>query len=237
MGRGVFVFMTLFEELDHAQTDLGELILRRRVTTQGIEVFEVKPDGTFLMSSLINDSEIALAEIGLDKVEGTELRIAIGELGLGHTAAASLDHPGVESVVVVEVLSEVIAWHTKEFVPLAPRLTGDPRCTLVNADFYDWLSESNDRFHAILVDIDHSPDNLLSDAHRSFYEPDGLDRVREKLHPGGVFALWSGDLPSESFIAKLESTFAAVSDHPVNFRNPLLDIDDTNTIYIAQSES
>ena len=48
--------MALFEELDYAQTDLGELILRRRATTRGVEVFEVKLDGQFLMSSLVNAS-------------------------------------------------------------------------------------------------------------------------------------------------------------------------------------
>ena len=37
--------MKTFEELDYAQTALGELILRRRRTTRGEEVFEVKLDG------------------------------------------------------------------------------------------------------------------------------------------------------------------------------------------------
>ena len=57
--------MALFEELDYAQTDLGELILRRRATTRGVEVFEVKLDGQFLMSSLVNASEVALADLAL----------------------------------------------------------------------------------------------------------------------------------------------------------------------------
>ena len=59
--------MKTFEELDYAQTALGELILRRRRTTRGEEVFEVKLDGAFLMSSLVNTSEIALADLSLSE--------------------------------------------------------------------------------------------------------------------------------------------------------------------------
>ena len=57
MARGAF------EELDYGMTPLGELILRRReVLSLGrIEVFDVKLNGQFLMSSPVNDAEIALA--------------------------------------------------------------------------------------------------------------------------------------------------------------------------------
>ena len=49
-----------FEELDYAETPLGELILRRRkVLSLDVDVYEVKLDGSFLMSSLVNDSEIS----------------------------------------------------------------------------------------------------------------------------------------------------------------------------------
>ena len=53
----------MFEELDYRETDLGELILRRRGvrSLDGAEVFEVKLDGHFLMSSLVNEAGIALA--------------------------------------------------------------------------------------------------------------------------------------------------------------------------------
>ena len=228
--------MALFEELDYAQTDLGELILRRRATTRGVEIFEVKLDGQFLMSSLVNASEVALADLALAELDGTDLRVAVGGLGLGHTADAALGNPNVASLVVLEYLPEVIAWHTKNLVPLASRLVDNPRCTLVNANFFAWLqSSSDDRFHAILVDIDHSPDHLLVDTHGPFYDLQGLARLNDRLHRGGVFALWSGGPPADDFLQKLRSVFGRAEAHPVTFRNPLLDLEDTNTIYLART--
>ena len=228
--------MAIFEELDYAQTDLGELILRRRTTTRGVEVFEVKLDGQFLMSSLVNASEIALADLALAELDETDLRVAVGGLGLGHTAAAVLGNPDVGSVVVLELLPQVIAWHTEKLVPLAARLIDDPRCTLHITDFFAWLrSPSEDRFHAILVDIDHSPEHLLVDTHGPFYNAEGLARLHDRLHPEGVFALWSGGPPLESFLQKLQSVFSITDAHPITFRNPLLDIEDTNTIYVART--
>jgi len=56
-----------FEELDYRRTPLGDLILRRRrvLSLEGREVFEVKLGDEFLMSSLFNEGEIALARLGL----------------------------------------------------------------------------------------------------------------------------------------------------------------------------
>ena len=82
--------MKTFEELDYAQTALGELILRRRRTTRGEEVFEVKLDGAFLMSSLVNTSEIALADLSLEARSGPVTSVLVGGLGLGYTAATVL---------------------------------------------------------------------------------------------------------------------------------------------------
>ena len=86
MARGAF------EELDYGMTPLGELILRRReVLSLGrIEVFEVQLNGQFLMSSLVNDTEIALANFALPLLTCTECDVLVGGLGLGYTAKAKL---------------------------------------------------------------------------------------------------------------------------------------------------
>lgn len=55
-----------FEELDYRNTPLGEISLRRRTEPRlGIEVYEVKLDDEFLMSSLFVDGEIELARLAL----------------------------------------------------------------------------------------------------------------------------------------------------------------------------
>src|SRR3546814_1962479 len=76
----------------------------------------------------------------------------------------------------------------------------------------DWSSDvcSSDlpeRVHALLVDIDHTPRHVLHHSHAPFYTAEGLSRVVERLHPGGVFALWSDDPPDDDFMAVLDELF------------------------------
>ena len=231
-----------YEELDYQPTRFGDLILRRRrvISMGGADVYEVKLDGRFLMSSIVNDSEIALARLALDRAPSGELDAAVGGLGLGYTARAALDHPSVRSVLVVEYLEPVIDWHRRGLVPLGPELTGDPRCRMVQGDFFGMLDGDGfdpdtpgRRFHAVLVDIDHSPRSLLHDSHGPFYTIDGLRRVTSHLHPGGVFALWSADPPDEGFRQRLGAVFTDAKAHSVAYYHPLLDCEETNTIYVA----
>ncbi|MHC4996373.1 MAG: spermidine synthase family protein [Planctomycetota bacterium] len=238
-----------FQELDYRPTPLGELILRRRkaLSLEDTIVYEVILDGDFLMSSLVNDSEIALAEIGLKDLASAEgesgLDVVVGGLGLGYTAKAALDDPRVNSVLVVEYLAPIIDWHRRGLVPLGEGLSSDPRCQFLNGDFFAMAidpapgfnpHEPEQRYHAILVDIDHSPSSLLHPSHAAFYEPEGLRRLVDYLRPGGVFALWSADPPEDSVTDVLRTAFESVEAHAVKFHNPLLSPDDVSTVYGAQ---
>jgi spermidine synthase len=194
------------------------------------------------MSSLFHEVEVALADLGLAAaLEAPALDVVVGGLGLGYTAVAALKHPGVRSLLVVEMLEDVIGWHRRGLVPLGPQLTTEPRCRLVPGDFFALAAsrqgfdpENPERlFHAVLLDIDHSPKNLLHPRHGAFYEAAGLRRFAERLQPAGVFALWSDDPPDEDFITALNTVFAATTAHIVRFPNPLLGCDSASTVYVA----
>ncbi len=73
------------------------------------------------------------------------------------------------------------------------------------------------RFDAVLVDIDHSPQNLLHPRHAALYRREGWHSSPRILRPGGVFALWSNDPPEEAFSAVLASVFANAAAHVVSF--------------------
>ena len=234
-----------FQELDHAQTPFGELILRRRraLSMGGQDVYEVKVGGDFLMSSLVNASEIALAELGLAPLSEGPLDVVVGGLGLGHTAATALGEPRLRSLIVVEALSEVISWHERALVPLGETLRDDPRCRLVHADFFAGARAPEQgfdpakparRFDAVLLDIDHSPTGVLHSSHADLYTPAGLARMSAHLRPGGVFALWSFEPPEAAFVERLAASFASAEAHPVEFFNHHLDRDDLNTIYVCR---
>ncbi len=231
-----------FEELDFRPTPMGVLSLRRRRSlTSGVDVFEIKLGDEYLMSSQFTAAEIELARLGLAALAHADLDVVVGGLGLGYTAQAVLENSAVRSLIVVDALAEVIEWHEQGLLPLGKQLTGDPRCRLVNGDFFA-LSHSPDgfdaatpgrRFDAVLVDIDHSPTNWLHPRHAALYQPEGLRRLAAHLHPGGVFALWSNDPPDPAFERALAGAFATASAHVVTFDNLRGDRDASNTVYVA----
>ncbi len=236
----------LFEELDFRPTPIGDLILRRRrmAMLDDLIVYEVLLGNGYLMSSLFHDVEEALADFGLAAVEGEALDVVVGGLGLGYTAVAALRDARVTEMLVVDVMRPVIEWHQTGLVPLGETLTTDPRCRLIEGDFFALAGAPEigfdpelpgRKFHAVLLDIDHSPQNLLDEKNATFYSPEGLRSLAAQLVPGGVFALWSDDPPDESFLKHLAEVFSAPQAHVVKFPNPLLERDSASTVYVARN--
>jgi spermidine synthase len=232
-----------FEELDYRKTPLGELTLRRRrMLSLGVEIYEVKLGEAFLMSSLFHEVEEALAHLGLGELRGQSWDVVVGGLGLGCTAAAALEHREVASLLIVDALEAVIEWHQRGLVPLGERLTGDPRCRMLHADFFERAQSAEGfdpeqpgrKYHAVLLDIDHSPRDLLHPRNAAFYQADGLRALAAHLHPGGVFALWSDDPPDDEFLGLLGGAFANARAHVVTFPNPLTEGDSASTVYVAE---
>lgn len=234
-----------FAELDFRETPLGELTLRRRrvAALDGLEVFEVKLGEAFLMSSLFHEVEVALANLGLGALDAGVWDVVVGGLGLGYTAVAALKHAAVRELVVVDALDAVLDWHRRGLVPLGAKLTGDARCRLIHGDFFALAASAAGfdaaqparRFHAVLLDIDHSPRHLLHPRHGAFYAPEGLRALAAHLLPGGVFALWSDDAPDDEFLQALGAVFATAQAHVVTFPNPLLERESASTVYVART--
>jgi spermidine synthase len=233
-----------FQELDWRATPMGELSLRRRHDPLfRKEVYEIKLDDDFLMSSLFTAAEVELARLALAELDAADgLRVAVGGLGLGYTAHTVLEDPRVGSLVVVEALGEVIDWHREGLIPSGAALVSDPRCRLEHGDFFAAVGAGSgpapdmgaEPFHAVIVDIDHSPRHLLHPGHAGLYTAQGLRRLRERLlAPGGVFALWSNDTPDEEFTDLLAEVFTTARAEVVDFPNPQQDHDASNTVYVA----
>ena len=236
-----------FEELDHRETQLGELILRRRrIPMLGDEVvYEVILNGEFLMSSLFHAVEEALADLGLAVTPPGPLDVLVGGLGLGYTAAAALRHPNVSSLSIVEYLGPVIEWHGKGLVQLGAELTGDPRTCFIETDFFASATRPREgfdpmlpgrKFHAILLDIDHSPRHWLNPRHSALYSREGLTTLGQNLHKGGVFAMWSDESPDEEFLFNLREVFTEVHSHVISFPNPIRGGESSGTVYVAQKQ-
>lgn len=231
-----------FEELAWRDTGMGVISLRRRLEpTLKVDVYEVKLGDEFLMSSLFTVAEVALARLGLAETAGDRLDVVVGGLGLGCTARTALEDDRVGSLLVVEALAEVIDWHRQGLLPDAAALTGDPRTRLVHGDFFALTrgdgydpDQPGRRFHAVLLDIDHTPSHVLHPSHAAFYTADGLRALAGHLHPGGVFALWSDDPPDPGFLTLLAEVFGSARAEVVGFANPLTGGTSANTVYLAR---
>ena len=235
-----------FQELDHRPTPMGLLTLRRRKEiTLDIDIYEIKLDEEFLMSSLFTVAEVALANLGLAELSEPEVDVVVGGLGLGYTARTVLKHSTVRELLVVETMQEVIEWHQQGLLPLGKQLTSDPRCRFVHGNFFAMSASRSKgfdpenrgrRYHAILLDVDHSPRNVLHLSHALFYESNGLRQLTSHLLPGGVFALWSNDPPDERFLIGMSEVFTYNEAHVVTFFNPIQHRDESNTVYVARNE-
>ena len=238
----------VFEELDFQQTPQGDISLRRRSEPRlnDVIIYEVKLNEEFLMSSLFTEAEVQLARLALLELKKTtnfdKLNVVVGGLGLGYTAATVLEDTSVSTLNVIDVMQAVIDWHKNELVPLGKSLTSDSRCALTHANFYEVAASDTIGFmqgnphqlmHAVLLDIDHSPSHLLNSQNNSFYTESGLKSLANKLHPGGIFGLWSNEPPDENFIALLNIIFEKAWSQIISFPNPYTSENSENTIYFA----
>jgi len=235
--------LKLFEEIDFQKTPLGDISLRRRseLRLDGLILYEVLLNDDFLMSSLFTEAEQQLAKLGLSTMGDKDMDVIVGGLGLGYTAMAALENPNVKTLKVIEVMQAVINWHQQGLVPLGHKLVADPRCQLLHADFFKWTTSDysdneqpvDELYHAILLDIDHSPKHWLNEGNSAFYTEHGLGKLCEKLHYGGVFGLWSNDPPDDDFIKLLGSVFDSSELHEIRFPNPYSGEEASNTVYLA----
>ena len=201
----------------------------------------MKLNDEYLMSTLFHEAEVQLAHLGLSELAGESWDVVVGGLGLGYTAAAALQYYQVERLVVVEALAPVVDWHQRGIVPNGELLSSDARCRYRHADFFALArgdgfdaDDPGHVFDAILLDVDHTPQALLSPSHADFYAEEGMIRLRALLKAGGVFGLWSNEVPDEAFLAMLGNVFDEVHGHVVEFENPLQGGTATNGVYVAK---
>ncbi len=235
----------IFEELDFQPTPLGDISLRRRSEPRldNQIIYEVKLGEEFLMSSLFVEAEEQLSKLGLARLKANghtqHLSVVVGGLGLGYTAVEALNDQQITRLRTIDVMQPVISWHQQGILPVGDVLASNARSQLVHADFFAVAIEDKAGFlddkpvHALLLDIDHSPSHWLNEHNRSFYTPEALAKVADKIVSGGVFALWSNDWPDDDFVAMLDQVFDKTQAHVVRFDNPYSGGESINSVYVS----
>lgn len=183
-------------EIARAETERGDVVLRRRTSETAADVLELRVNGVFVMDTLETTSEIELAAQALDLVE-RPAAVLIGGLGLGFTLQRVLADARVERAVVVEIEEPLIEWMRDGTVPHGPAILADARATVVNADIAMAIAEARSTYDLVLLDVDNGPGYLVHEENEAVYEEQFLRRCRDLLSPGGVLVVWSASVAPE----------------------------------------
>jgi spermidine synthase len=161
--------------------------------------YVIRVNGRELMSTRHSFSEEQLGVVACERcsqLQGT--RVLIGGLGLGFTLRAALASLGSDArVVVAELIADVVAWNRNLAYPLAAAALADPRTEVVIGDVADILARSQNAFDAIMLDADNQTTSMNTAGNTSLYHPAGVEKVWNRLKPGGTVVYWSaGEEPS-----------------------------------------
>ena len=168
----------------------SELTLSRCNDDFAIRVSGIPGD---LMNSRMHHSEDALAELACTRLRTIEnARILVGGLGMGFTLAAVLRTvPGSAEVIVAELVPAVVEWNRGSLGQCAGRPIEDDRTRVHQGDVADLLKHQQQKFDAILLDVDNGPEAMTHSDNEWLYSLEGLRKIYEKLHPEGIVVVWS----------------------------------------------
>jgi spermidine synthase len=188
-------FVKVREHLATAQVPGGEeLRLFRRDRD-----FMIVLDRNELMNSRMSGSEEALATLTCARLKNRpNPRLLIGGYGMGFTLRAALAVlPMGGSVLVSELVPEIIAWALGPMAELTAGCLDDPRVTVVEEDVASVIAAARSSYDAILLDVDNGPDGLTRAENDGLYSAEGLRAAKAALAAGGILAVWSaGDDPA-----------------------------------------
>jgi spermidine synthase len=211
--------------------------------TRRDDEYVILAGGQHLMSSRMHASEESLAAFGCRHIATASTpaakhspSILIGGLGMGYTLRAALDLlPSNATILIAELIPEIVDWNRGPLAHLAAHPLDDPRIRIEIADVAATLrtraAQRPQKFDAILLDVDNGPGAFTDSANAALYSTSGIAAAHAALNPGGILALWSARedrkferrLRAANFTTKLERTRAHA-----NNKGP------SHTIYLAQ---
>jgi spermidine synthase len=155
--------------------------------------FSIRVNREELMTSRAHESELELARLGCTHIKALKSpTVLIGGLGMGYTLRQALDLLKPKATVVVsELIAQVVTWNREILGELARHPLRDPRVRLEVRDVTHIIRESNGVFDAILLDVDNGPEALTSADNNRLYSREGLQACMRALKEKGCLSIWS----------------------------------------------
>jgi spermidine synthase len=134
---------------------------------------------------------------------------------MGFTLKRVLELIGKPATVeVAELVPEIIEWNRTFLVEHNGPLLEDERTKIHLGDLYDLLMNcGRDAYDAILIDIDDTPEMLITEVNGRLYTPSFLERIKQALKPGGYVTYWLA-MPTPSFEKGLKKAGFDVESFP-----------------------
>jgi spermidine synthase len=192
-------------------------------------------DRNELMNSRMSGSEEALATLTCARMKNpANPRLLIGGYGMGFTLRAALKVlPAAASVVVAELVPEIIAWARGPMADLTAGALDDRRVTVEEKDVAVLIGAARGAYDAILLDVDNGPDGLTRAGNDGLYSDGGLAAAKAALVSGGILAVWSA-ADDPAFTRRLNANgFAA---NPTQVRARSNGKGAQHTIWLAQAK-
>jgi len=170
----------------------------------------LKVRGVQLMSTNASSSEQQMAELACSNMPARP-HILIGGLGFGFTLRRVLELCPPDAIIdVAELLPVIVDWNRKFLTSINGLLVDDPRVRIHIRDVAELINQAGkDRYHAILLDVDNSPDPLVQKGNSGLYNSGGISLAKAALHPGGRVIYWSAN-QDKSFARSLSKVFGNV---------------------------
>jgi spermidine synthase len=192
----------------------GELQLYQR----GDDFF-ISCNGKELMNSRMHGSEEMLAELACRSIaHRPKARVLVGGLGLGYTLAASLAILGNDAAVIVaELVPAVVQWNRSILGHLAGYPLEDARVDVQEHDVCKLLRNEQNRFDAVMLDVDNSPDSMTQKSNNWLYSDTGLPVIYMALRSQGVLTVWSS-APDSAFSRRIRAAGFELQEKNVSAR-------------------
>ena len=210
--------MKPYEDLGEAVIDSGTVFSLHKRDGE----FFLKYNGNDLMSTAFTHSEEMLADYGCKHIlpdkstRPAKPHVLIGGLGLGFTLRRTLQLVGQPAKVeVAELMQPLIDWNRTFLVECNGPLLEDPRTLITKGDLFDTISnKQSNSYDALLLDIDNTPDDLITSGNNRLYTPEFLKKLQQILKPGGKVSYWLSE-PAPKFKKLLEKSGFIVEAHAV----------------------